>query len=62
VAKLNRAVFNRVGGPEEIRWLALPCGTAVEVDPGLLRALSDGRPVDENRFPGWRHFLACHGL
>jgi SAM-dependent methyltransferase len=58
VADLNRALCDRVDGPEEIRWLALPCGTAVEVDPGLLRALRDGRPVDE----GWRHFLACHGL
>jgi len=48
----------RVDGPEEIRWLALPCGTAVEVDPGLLRALRDSRPLDE----GWRHFFAAHGL
>jgi hypothetical protein len=58
VADLNRALFSRVDGPEEIRWLALPCGTAVEVDPGLLRALRDGRPLDD----GWRHFFAAHGL
>ena len=58
VADLNRILCDRVDGPEEIRWLALPCGTAVEVDPGLLRALRDGRPVDD----GWRHFLAGHGL
>ncbi|MGB9645616.1 MAG: hypothetical protein WCB44_10905, partial [Stellaceae bacterium] len=58
VAALNRALCGRVDGPEEIRWLALPCGTAVEVDPGLLRALRDGQPVDD----GWRHFLACHGV
>ena len=58
VADLNRALCGRVDGPEEIRWLALPCGTAVEIDPGLLRALRDGQPVDG----GWRHFLACHGL
>ena len=36
VADLNRTLYGRVDGPEEIRWLALPCGTAVEVDPGLL--------------------------
>jgi hypothetical protein len=30
----------------------------VEVDPGLLRALRDSRPLDE----GWRHFFAAHGL
>jgi SAM-dependent methyltransferase len=58
VADLNRAICGRVDGPEEIRWLALPCGTAVEVDPGLLRALRDGQPVDD----GWRHFFASHGL
>jgi SAM-dependent methyltransferase len=58
VADLNRALCDRVDGPEEIRWFALPCGTAVEVDPGLLRALRDGQPLDE----GWRDFFASHGL
>jgi SAM-dependent methyltransferase len=58
VADLNRALCGRVDGPEEIRWLALPCGTAVEADPALLRALRDGQPLDD----GWRDFLACHGV
>jgi SAM-dependent methyltransferase len=58
VADINRVLCGRVDGPEEIRWLTLPCGTAVEVDPGTLRALRDGLPLDE----GWRHFLASHGL
>jgi hypothetical protein len=58
VADLNRALCGRVDGPEEIRWLALPCGTAVAVEPGLLRALHDGLPVDER----WRDFFASHGL
>src|SRR5438874_6199652 len=58
VADINRTLFGRVDGPEEIRWLALPCGTAVEVDPGVLRALRDGQSIDE----GWRGFLASHGL
>jgi SAM-dependent methyltransferase len=58
VEKLNRVLCGRVDGPEEIRWLALPCGTAVEVEPGLLRALRDGQPVED----GWRGFLASHGL
>jgi hypothetical protein len=62
VEDLNRALSGRVGGPEEIRWLALPSGTAVEVDPGLIRALRDGQSIDDNRFPGWREFLLCHGL
>lgn len=58
VADLNRALCSRVDGAEEIRWLALPCGTAVGVDPALLRALRDGQPLDD----GWRGFLASHGL
>jgi hypothetical protein len=62
VAILNRVLCGRVDGSEEIRWLALPCGTAVEVDPGLLRALRDGQSVDDKRFPGWRNFLASHEL
>ena len=62
VADLNRALCRRVDGPEEIRWLALPCGTAVEVDPGLLRALRDRQSIDDSRFPGWREFFGSHGL
>jgi hypothetical protein len=62
VADLNRILCGRIDGPEEIRWLALPCGTAVEVLPGLLRALRDGQSIDDNRFPGWQRFLASHGL
>jgi SAM-dependent methyltransferase len=58
VTDLNRALYGRVDGPEEIRWLALPCGTAVEVDSGLLRALRDGQPVED----GWRQFFGSHGL
>jgi SAM-dependent methyltransferase len=62
IEDLNRVICGRVGGPDEIRWLALPCGTAAEVDPGVLRALRDGQSTDDRRFPGWRQFLACHGL
>ena len=62
VEPLNRAIFRRLDGPEEIRWLGLPCGTALDIDPGLMRQLRDGEEIDENRFPGWRGFLAAHGL
>jgi SAM-dependent methyltransferase len=62
VEPLNRAIFRRTDGPEEIRWLALPCGTAIDVDPSLMRRLRDGEEIDENRFPGWRGFLASHGF
>ena len=62
VDDLNRILLGRVDGAEEIDWLALPCGTAVAVDPDLIRALRDGQSIDDSRFPGWRHFLASHGL
>jgi SAM-dependent methyltransferase len=62
VETINRAVFRRLDGPDEIRWLTLPCGTALDVDPGLMRALRDREEIDEDKFPGWRTFLAAHGL
>jgi SAM-dependent methyltransferase len=62
VASLNRALWRRLDGGEEIRWLALPCGTALETDRGLLRLLRDGATIDDERYPGWRAFLASHGI
>jgi SAM-dependent methyltransferase len=62
VARLNRAIWRRLDGPEAIGWLALPCGTALEADSGLLRLLRDGLTIDDERYPGWRDFLAAHGL
>jgi hypothetical protein len=62
VDSINKALYHRLGGPEEVRWLALPCGTAIELDPGLMRVLRDGAGIDEDRFPGWRNFLAAHGI
>jgi SAM-dependent methyltransferase len=59
---LNRAIFRRLDGPEEIRWLTLPCGTALDVDPSLMRRLRDGEKIDEDEFPGWHGFLISHGL
>jgi len=62
VETLNRAVFRRLDGPEEIGWLTLPCGTALKVDLSLIRRLQDGEEIDEDGFPGWRGFLASHGI
>lgn len=62
VGALNRALGGRLDGPEEIRWLALPCGTAVALDRSLIRLLRDGEEIDDDKFPGWRSFLASHGL
>ena len=62
IGPLNRLLTGRANGPEEICWLALPCGTAVEVDRALMQQLRDGREIDDARFPGWREFLASQGL
>jgi SAM-dependent methyltransferase len=62
VGDLNRILCRRIDGPEEIRWLALPCGTALEIDRGLMRLLCDGGEIDQSRFPGWRDFLGAHGV
>jgi SAM-dependent methyltransferase len=62
VGELNRIFFGRVDGPEEIRWLVLPCGTALAVDRGLIRQLRDVGEIDEKQFPGWRDLMAAHGI
>jgi SAM-dependent methyltransferase len=62
VGRLNRTLWQRVDGPEEIHWLALPCATALEVDRRLIRTLRDEEKVDDDQFPGWPNFLASHGL
>ncbi len=62
VERLNRAIWRRLGGPEEIGWLALPCGTAIEADRDLLGLLRDSGQIDEGRYPGWSDFLASLGV
>jgi hypothetical protein len=62
VAGINQALYRRLDGPEEIRWLALPCGTAIELDRDLMRVLRDGATIDDDRFPRWRDFLGAHGI
>ncbi len=62
VERLNCAIWRRLGGQDEIGWLTLPCGTALEADRELLGALRDGAAIDERRWPGWRGFLTAHGL
>jgi hypothetical protein len=56
VEMLNRALRRRLGGPEEIPVIALPCGTALELDRELLGVLEGRTSAD------WREFLALHGL
>src|SRR5262249_55422894 len=61
VRNLNRILSSRVGRPDEIRWLVLPCGTALEVDCELMALVRDGEKIDDTKFPGWRQLLASHG-
>ena len=64
VTALNDAICRRIDGPESIHALALSCGTAVRLDPAVLRALRDGGDVAEAVAGGavenWSRFLAIH--
>jgi len=61
VKKLNETILRRLGGAEELRHLALPCGTALRLDPNLMRALGDKPGIDES-LTAWRDFLRLHGI
>ena len=56
VARLNGALRRRLGSAQEIPLIALPCGTALELDHQLLSLLSGDRD------PAWRDFFALHGV
>jgi SAM-dependent methyltransferase len=60
VAAINAAISRRLGGPEEVPYVALPCGTGLPVnDPmrSLLRGDAGGVECGE-----WREFLVAHGI
>jgi SAM-dependent methyltransferase len=62
VVSVNEAIRRRLGGPEEIRYLALPCGTATAIDDGLLRLLRCGRRSSAGKHRDWQDFFTSHGL
>jgi SAM-dependent methyltransferase len=62
VANLNEAIYRRLGGPEEIRFLALPCGTALPIDDVLLTLIKGSETVKKDECGEWRDFLAAYGL
>lgn len=53
VAALNQAIFSRVGSPREIRYVALPFGTAVTASRELLNCLKNGEPRPEDAMGAW---------
>jgi hypothetical protein len=58
---MNAAISRRLGGPEEIAYVALPCGTALPVnDP--VRLLLRGDTGGDVEYDEWRDFLAAHGV
>ena len=59
VGALNRALQRRLGGPEEIPLLTLPCGTALDIGGDLLELM---RGDHSGQAAEWREFLAMHGL
>jgi SAM-dependent methyltransferase len=61
-APLERAILRRLGGPEEILWLPLPCGTAVAPPRALLQLRRDGKRATKRNLADWGSFLAAHGI
>jgi len=60
VGPLNRALRRRLGKAEEVPAVALPCGTALDIDQELLNLLSgtgSGGVCSD-----WRELLELHGV
>ncbi len=53
VEALNRALRRRLASTQETPLIALPCGTALDLDHQLL---------SDEMSPAWRDFLALHGV
>jgi hypothetical protein len=60
VSALNRALAEVADGSEPMPYLALPCGTALVLEPALRRHLRRGGALPE-RLVAWPEFLACQG-
>jgi SAM-dependent methyltransferase len=61
VTAINAAISRRLGGGEEITYLALPYGTALGIDD-TLRAVLRGEAGNGDELAAWRDFLAAHGI
>jgi SAM-dependent methyltransferase len=61
VAPMNAVILRRLGGPEEIAYLALPCGTTMRIN-GTIRAALRAETADSPECEAWRTFLAVHRI
>jgi hypothetical protein len=62
IRNLNEAIYRRLGGPEEIRYLALPCGTALPINATLLSILKGSEPPKKDEGREWHDFLTTQGI
>lgn len=59
VSAINRLVLDRLETPEELQFLALPCGTALRIGRSPLLRLRDGRKLART---GLAEFLVAHDV
>ena len=62
VSSLNLAIRRRLGGREEIRYVALPCGTALAMDDAYLGLLKRRRRRVAGKQGDWLKFLIAHNV
>jgi hypothetical protein len=58
---MNAAIARRLGGQEEVPYIALPCGTALAINDPVRRLLR-GDTGDSAECAEWRDFLAAYGV
>jgi SAM-dependent methyltransferase len=61
VAKINAALSRRIGGREEIPYVALPCGTALAFND-TVRSIFSSQTGDGEEFAAWRDFLVAQSV
>ena len=62
VAAVNRVIRQRLGGPDQIPHLALPCGTALSITDPVRQHLEGGETFEGGDSGQWRDFLSAHGV
>jgi SAM-dependent methyltransferase len=60
VAAFNQVICQRAGGPEQIQYLALRCGTAVRIEPTVWPELHHKTDTAEPAVENWLRYLRRH--